>query len=304
VRIGNPDRSLRVPGPAGLDVLELFFQDLGMHPLLTARQEIALVRRMRGENVRVPGPGNPVPSAHEAHNRLVEQNLRLVVSIAVGYRGRGLPLEDLIQEGSIGLRHAAVRFDPDRGFRFSTYATWWIRQAISRAAVKDGRMVRLPVHVAHRLSRVQRAAEQLTRELDREPTVEELAAQAELSPTEVQRALRAASDVRSLDEPMVGRGDALLGDFVADPQPGPEELGTESTVPLAVEQVLRRYLTPRERTIIGLRFGLGGGRPMTLEETGRVVGVTRERVRQIEHRALEHLRHRPGARVALLALAS
>jgi RNA polymerase primary sigma factor len=289
---------------ASVDVLDLFFRDIGRRPLLTAAQEVALVRRMRGEEVGVPPPGHPHPTPHEAHNRLVEENLRLVVSIAAAYRGRGLPLEDLIQEGAIGLRHAAERFDPDRGFRFSTYATWWIRQSISRAAVKNGRMVRLPVHVAQRLSRVQRAVEQLTRELGREPTAEEVAVDVALSPAEVRRVFGAAAEVRSLDEPIRGAGESVLGDLVPDLRPGPEELGTATTIPPAVDSVLRRYLRPRERVIIVLRFGLDGGRPMTLEETGHELGVTRERIRQLEHRAIEHLRRLPGARSALLALAS
>jgi RNA polymerase primary sigma factor len=290
--------------PESLEVLDLFFRDVGRGPLLTAQQEVALVRRMRGEDVRVPPPGDPTPSPTAAHNRLVEQNLRLVVSIATHHRGRGLALEDLIQEGSLGLRHAAERFDPDRGLRFSTYATWWIRQAISRAVANDGRLVRLPVHVAHRFGQIRRAADRLTEQLGREPTSDEIVAETRLPVAEVRRALSSPTEVRSLDQPAGAGGDALLGDLVADPHAGPEDVAAASTVNPAVLDVLDRYLTVRERLILSLRFGLDGSEPMTLEETGQRLGVTRERIRQIEHRAIEQLRAHPGARRALHALAS
>jgi RNA polymerase primary sigma factor len=290
-----------VPVPADdateMDALSLFLREVPRGPLLTADQEWALARRMRGEETTVPPPGDPRPSPKEAHDRLVEANLRLVISVARRYRNRGLPLEDLIQEGALGLRRAAEKFDPDRGWRFSTYATWWIRQSVGRAVLDHARVVRLPVHMAGRVAHVQRTRDDLRAQLGRGPTEAEIAEVLGLTAAQVVEALDAAIPAGSLDRPIGEDGESTLGDLVADLGPGPEELAADASVVETVRRALD-MLPPRERVVLAMRHGIDDGRPRSLDEIGRVVGVTRERVRQIEAQALRRLRHDRRLRVA------
>jgi RNA polymerase primary sigma factor len=286
-------RSL-TPTQDPLDSFGQFLREIPSGPLLSAEQERALARRILGLDARVPPPGDPRPDPAAALARMVTANLRLVVSIAVGYRGRGLPIEDLVQEGALGLRRAAEKFDPDRGFRFSTYATWWVRQAIGRALQNDARMVRLPVHVPQHIARIGRVRAALERSLDRAPTVDELAEATDLTTRQVARALSAATtDVLSLDRPIGDDGALTLGDVVADPGAGPEELAIEEVQQLGVAAAVLGRLSSREGHVVAMRLGIGVGHPMTLEETGASLGITRERARQIEASALARLRRDP-----------
>lgn len=277
------------PGDYPLDVMSLLGRDIPKGPLLTGPQELALARRMRGQDVPVPPPGTARPTAREAHDRLVEQNMRLVLSIARKYQNRGLAVEDLVQEGALGLRHAAEKFDPERGWRFSTYATWWVRQAVSRALLEQTRTVRVPVHMATRGALAARVREQLREHLGRLPTADELAAATGLTAVQVDEALAAMRTASSLDRPLGEDGEGTLGDRLVSGEPSPEAVAEETWREEAVAGVLGT-LPARERLVVELRFGIGRDTPATLEEAGVALGVTRERARQIEADALRKLR--------------
>jgi RNA polymerase primary sigma factor len=262
------------------DGLSVFLREVGARPLLTAAQEVELARRIeRGDEA--------------ARRRMVESNLRLVVSIARRYSGLGLPLLDLIQEGAIGLDRAARKFDWRRGYKFSTYATWWIRQSVRRAVANQGRLIRLPVHVEERRHQVSRAHRDLTACLGRDPTTDELALATGLPAEQVEAILELPDAHLALDAPAVaGREDELVG-LLPDPRGvDPEEELDHSIIRLDVARAVRR-LPPRERYVIAARYG-GGGEPRTLEELGTELGVTRERVRQIENHALRLLARSPA----------
>jgi RNA polymerase primary sigma factor len=257
------------------DSLQLFLREAGRRPLLNAAQEVELAKRIeRGDA--------------EAKQRMIESNLRLVVSIAKRYRNQGLPFLDLIQEGSLGLIRAVEKFDWRRGYKFSTYATWWIRQAVARGLADKARTIRMPVHIAERRHKLNRAERSLLTQLGREPTLEELAEEAHLPVRHVQEVRGASRVSASLDQPIGELEDAVLADFVASDGPPPEE---EVEVSLRREALLGvlSILEDREREVLILRYGLGDDEPKTLEEIGRGLAVTRERVRQIESAALEQL---------------
>jgi RNA polymerase primary sigma factor len=256
------------------DALQLFLREAGRHPLLTAAQEVELAKRIeRGDMA--------------AKQRMIQSNLRLVVSIAKNYRNQGLPFLDLIQEGTLGLIRAVEKFDWRRGFKFSTYATWWIRQAVARALADKARMIRMPVHIVERLHKMNRAERHLWTLLGREPTLEEIAFEANL-PLEQAREVRAAPRATSLDAPVGSEDDAVLGDFVAGDDPLPEELVADSLRSQTLAEALES-LPERHRSVIILRYGLDQSDPRTLEEIGKRLSITRERVRQIEVEALHRL---------------
>jgi RNA polymerase primary sigma factor len=265
-----------------LDSLRLYLRSIGRVELLTAEQEIELAQRIERGDMR-------------AKRHMVEANLRLVVSIAKGYLGRGLTLLDLIQEGSLGLIRAVEKFDYRRGYKFSTYATWWIRQAVTRAIADKARTIRIPVHMVEKLNRVTHMERQLVQRLGREPEPAEIAAELECSVREVRDTLRVAQLPVSLEKPVGDEEESELGDFVPDETTeSPFERATESLQRHDVQRALDA-LPERERQVIELRFGLRGHEPLTLEEVGRAFGVTRERIRQIETNTLKKLKQLPEA---------
>jgi RNA polymerase sigma factor (sigma-70 family) len=288
------------------DLVRLYLSEIGRYPLLTKDDEARLAQEIEAgkaaaaeleEAGRSLSPARrrelrrAVRSGEEAERTFVQSNLRLVVSIAKKYQASGLPLLDLIQEGNLGLMHAVEKFDWRKGFKFSTYATWWIRQALTRGIANTGRTIRLPVHAGDTLNRVQKAQSRLETSLGRPATTAELAAEVDLEVEKVVEVLRYAGDTLSLSSPLREDGDAELGDMVADPNAeAPIEAATTALLGGEVEKLLAP-LDERERTILSLRFGLDRGEPRTLEEVGEHFDLTRERIRQIEARAMSKLRH-------------
>jgi RNA polymerase primary sigma factor len=257
------------------DALQLFLREAGRHPLLTAAQEVELSKRIERGDM-------------QAKQRMIQSNLRLVVSIAKNYRNQGLPFLDLIQEGTLGLIRAVEKFDWRRGYKFSTYATWWIRQAVARALADKARTIRMPVHIVERLQKLNKAERMLWTQLGREPTLEEIAEEASLPIEQAKEVKAAAHASTSLDQPVGDQDDAVFGDFVAGDGPTPDE----QVEVLLRSQALARALaalSERERKVLILRYGLDNSEPKTLEDIGRRLDLTRERVRQIEGQALKRL---------------
>jgi RNA polymerase primary sigma factor len=259
------------------DALQLFLKDVGRVDLLTAAQEVELAKRIeRGD--------------HRAKQEMVEANLRLVVSIAKRYRNQGLPFLDLIQEGTIGLVRAAEKFDYRKGFKFSTYATWWIRQAVARALADKARTIRMPVHVVEKLNKIVRSERKLRAELGREPLSVEIARDLELTIDEVDQIRRTAQSPVSLEKPVGDEEESEFGHFITDESvPLPEEAAEVTMRKETLEKILGQ-LSQRERRVLELRYGLNGEHPRTLDEVGRAFNVTRERIRQIENQSLKKLR--------------
>ena len=262
------------------DSVRLYLREIGKIPLLTPEEEADLAQRI-------------VKGDKKAKDKMVEANMRLVVSIAKRYGGRGLDFLDLIQEGNTGLLRAVDKFDPDKGFKFSTYATWWVRQAITRAIADQARTIRIPVHMVETINKVLRTTRKLTTELNREPTNEEIAAALDMEPEKIDYVMRIKQDIASLDASISREGDdeeSVLGDFVEDEErDSPEDSAANQILKEQLSEIIAT-LTDREQKIIRLRFGIGGGRPHTLEEVGAEFDVTRERIRQIEAKALSKLR--------------
>jgi RNA polymerase primary sigma factor len=262
------------------DSVRLYLREIGKIPLLTAEEELALAHRV-------------VAGEKRAKDKMAEANMRLVVSIAKRYSGRGLDFLDLIQEGNTGLLRAVEKFDPDKGFKFSTYATWWIRQAITRAIADQARTIRIPVHMVETINKLLRTQRRMTQELNREPTIEELAKELEMEPDKVEYVMKIKQDITSLDAG-VGRDgddeDSVLRDFIEDEESAtPEESAASQLLKEQVQAILST-LSDREQKIIKMRFGLDNGKSHTLEEVGQEFAVTRERIRQIEAKALAKLR--------------
>ena len=264
------------------DSVRLHLREIGKIPLLSADEEVDLAYRIKQGDKR-------------AKDKMAEANMRLVVSIAKRYSGRGLDFLDLIQEGHTGLLRAVEKFDPDKGFKFSTYATWWIRQAITRAIADQARTIRIPVHMVETINKLLRTQRRLTQDLNREPTITELAKELDMEPDKVEYVMKIKQDISSLDAGVGRDGDdseeSVLGDFIEDSMAvAPPEAASDSMLREQLDQVLDG-LADRERKVIKFRFGLEDGHPRTLEEVGREFGVTRERIRQIESKTLAKLRH-------------
>jgi RNA polymerase primary sigma factor len=266
------------------DSVKMYLREIGKIPLLKPDEELSLAYKILDGDIR-------------AKNKMIESNMRLVVSIAKRYSGRGLDFLDLIQEGNTGLLRAVEKFDPDKGFKFSTYATWWIRQAITRAIADQARVIRLPVHVNETINKIMRTHRQLSQELNREPSIEEIAKEVEMSTEKVEYMLKVKQDAGSLDASVNNDDDdSVVGDFVIDEDAEtPDETASAQFLKDTIKSVLSD-LTEREQKIIALRFGLDDGKNYTLEEVGREFNVTRERIRQIEAKALIKLRRHPAAR--------
>jgi len=281
------------------DPVRMYLREIGRVPLLTADEEVRLAQimergkmeRQRAERLRVAANRRYLEEGLEAQRRLTEANLRLVVSVAKKYIGRGMNLLDLIQEGNIGLIRAVEKFDYTKGYKFSTYATWWIRQAITRAIADQARTIRIPVHMVETINRLIRISRRLLQDLGREPTSEEIAEQMEISAEKVREIIKVSQEPVSLETPIGEEDDSHLGDFLEDHTAlAPAEAASHQLLKEQVEDVLDS-LTERERKVLQLRFGLDDGRSRTLEEVGREFHVTRERIRQIEAKALRKLRH-------------
>jgi RNA polymerase primary sigma factor len=278
------------------DPVRMYLREIGRVPLLSAEEEVRLARRM--ERGRIELSKSPlsrdyriVEDGEDAQRRLTEANLRLVVSVAKKYIGRGMSLLDLIQEGNIGLIRAVEKFDYTKGYKFSTYATWWIRQAITRAIADQARTIRIPVHMVETINRLIRISRRLLQDLGREPTSEEIAEQMEISPEKVREIIKVSQEPVSLETPIGEEEDSHLGDFIEDHTAlAPADAASHQLLKEQVEDVLES-LTERERKVLQLRFGLDDGRSRTLEEVGKEFHVTRERIRQIEAKALRKLRH-------------
>ncbi len=267
------------------DPVRMYLKEIGRIPLLTAEQEVDLAQKIEKGDMR-------------ARKKLTESNLRLVVSIAKKYVGRGMSFLDLIQEGNIGLSRAVEKYDWRKGFKFSTYATWWIRQAITRAIADQARTIRIPVHMVETINKLIRTSRQLMQELGREPAVEEIGLALEMPPARVREILKIAQDTTSLEAPVGDEEDSMLGDFIADKrQASPYDVASKELLKDNIEEVLRT-LSEREAKVLIMRFGLDGDTAKTLEEVGREFGVTRERIRQIEAKALRKLKH-PTRRMKL-----
>ncbi len=268
------------------DSVRLYLREIGKIPLLNAEEELALAQKVKEGDKR-------------SKDKMAEANMRLVVSIAKRYSGRGLDFLDLIQEGNTGLLRAVEKFDPDKGFKFSTYATWWIRQAITRAIADQARVIRIPVHMVETINKLLRTQRRMTQELNREPTMEELSKELEMEPSKIEYVMKIKQDIHSLDAG-VGRDgdeeDSVLGDFIEDEDSAtPEESASNQLLKEQVQAVLST-LSDREQKIVRMRFGLDNGKSHTLEEVGQEFAVTRERIRQIEAKALAKLRKHKDAK--------
>jgi RNA polymerase primary sigma factor len=268
------------------DSVRLYLREIGKIPLLNAEEELALAQRV-------------VAGEKKAKDKMAEANMRLVVSIAKRYSGRGLDFLDLIQEGNTGLLRAVEKFDPDKGFKFSTYATWWIRQAITRAIADQARTIRIPVHMVETINKLLRTQRRMTQELNREPTIEELGKELEMEPEKVEYVIKIKQDITSLDAG-VGRDgedeDSVLGDFIEDEDGATAEESAASQLLKEQVQAFLSTLSDREQKIVKMRFGLENGKSHTLEEVGQEFAVTRERIRQIEAKALAKLRKHKDAK--------
>ncbi|MBO5415836.1 MAG: RNA polymerase sigma factor RpoD [Clostridia bacterium] len=284
----NMERLLEQEGLAIDDPVRMYLKEIGRVPLLTAERERELAEIMTNSKSE--------EEREAAKNELVEANLRLVVSIAKRYVGKGMFFLDLIQEGNLGLMKAVDKFDYSKGYKFSTYATWWIRQAITRAIADQARTIRIPVHMVETIHKVSRYTRQMLQELGREATADELGEKMGMSPEKVREIMKIAQDPVSLETPIGEEEDSHLGDFIPDDDtPAPADAASATILREVIERELHT-LTPREEHVIKLRFGLYDGRPRTLEEVGKEFDITRERIRQIEAKALRKLRHPSRAR--------
>ena len=301
--VEEPSKIIDFSGVDEDDAVRLYMLEVGRVPLLSGDEEIELAQQMErglaarkllGDRVHAPDRRVQLEAAmregEAARRHLVQANARLVMSIAKKYLGQGVPFLDLVQEGNLGLMKAAEKFDYRRGFKFSTYATWWVRQSITRALADQGRTIRVPVHMNDRIRKVYRAAQDLEQELGRQPTPEEIASVVDLPAHKVQRALKVSRRSLSLEKPVGEEGDSELGEFIEDEtSPSPSENAAQRMLREQLEEMFMS-LSPREARILEMRFGLRDGHSYTLKETGQKFGLTRERIRQIEHEALAKLR--------------
>jgi RNA polymerase primary sigma factor len=303
-RLEDDDEDFDLSGLASDDTVGLYLKEMARVPLLTIDEEVCLAKSLERAHhaalvLRQNGAGprqrreleKAIEQGKAAREHLITANTRLVVSIAKKYMGRGVPFLDLIQEGNLGLMKAVEKFDYHRGYRFSTYATWWIRQTITRAIADQGRTIRVPVHMSDSIRRLYKTARELEQEKGRRPTPEEIAVEMDMEPRKVQWMLRVSWQPLSLERPVGEEEDSELGSFIEDSStPTPPQSAYQNLLREKVEEVLAT-LTPREARILRLRFGLQNGRSYTLEEVGQKFGLTRERIRQIEGKALRRLRH-------------